>query len=97
MYVRFYIVRDKSGDLKLFNEEPVKREDRWETKYSGEPGRFVWDFDGEFAHLEWKDTEPEQIVLYTLSGAKERVKYDSDMKKYLDKKPKKDVETNLYT
>jgi len=97
MDVRFYIVRGKDDYLRIFNEEPIKREDRWETKYSGELGRLVWDFNGEFDHLEWKDTEPEQIVLYTLSGAKERVKYDSDMQKYLDKKPKKEVETNLYT
>ena len=97
MDVRFYIVRDKEGYLRLFDEEPVKREDRWETRYSQKQGRVVWDFDGEFDHLEWKDTEPEQIVLYTLTGAKERVKYDSDMKKYLNNKPKKEVETNLYT
>lgn len=92
MVLTFYIVRGIDDYLYLFHDEPVKREYRWETKYSKEPGKIVWDFDHDFDNIKWQDEEPHKISLYTLKAAKERLKYGPELSKVREK-----LERNLYT
>ena len=92
MTITYYIVRGIDDYLYVFYDEPVKRGYRWETKFSKEQGKIVWDLDHEFDNIKWEDEEPHKIKLYTINSAKEYLKHDPELSKV-----RKKLETNLYT
>lgn len=57
-----YVVRDKDGDLCLFNARPVKIDEHgyWQPKHS-----FDWiSLDSElFPEVKWEDEEPTEVEL----------------------------------
>lgn len=55
-----YIVRNRSGELSIFEEKPVK------TSYVWVSDEGAWDIlsdDSKFPEVKWEDDEPRELIL----------------------------------
>ena len=64
----YYIVRDKTDGLWLFNEKPVKGENHW-TLSNGDRGKLIRQ--NLFSEVRWEDKEPKVLTEHFNYGNKE--------------------------
>lgn len=69
--MKLYVARDKSEELYLYENEPIKVIDHWDANY-GDVMPIDW---GAFPEIRWEDAEPTEVELVI------KKKYDKNSSK----------------